>query len=127
MSEKQELFIKKGVFLIDKYLFPKKKSSYLVKGFIGSIIFWIYEFLTIFGGITNYQKMLSASLNQINSSEQIKNQLADFRNSPMFIAIIVAVIILSYIIGYLIMSFVQLIVDLMRRRVFRGFEGNEPL
>lgn len=71
--------------------------------------------------------MLSDSLKQINSSEQLRSQLEVFRNSPMFIASILALIILSFIIGYLIMCFGQLAVDLIRRRVFKGFDNNKPL
>lgn len=127
MSENQYLFIKKVVFLMEKYLFPKKKILYLVKGFSGAIIFLIYKFFSVFGGIANYNKMLNDAVKQINSSEQLRSQLENFRNSPMFIASILAVIILSFIIGYLIMCFVQLVVDLLRRRVFKGFDMNKSL
>lgn len=110
---------------MDKYLFPKQKISYLIKGFTGAIIFWMYEFFSIFGGIANYQEMITESLKQINSSEQLRSQLVDFRNNPMFIVSILALIIFSFIIGYLIMCFVQLAVDLIRRRVFKGFDSNK--
>ena len=127
MSEKQELLIKKGVFLIEKYLFPKKKISYLAKGFSGAIIFWIYEFLNIFGGVANYQEMVSDSLKQIHSSEELRSQLIDFRHSPMFLTSILAVIVLSLVIGYLIMSLIHLIFDLIKRRVFKEFDSCKPL
>lgn len=127
ISEKQELFIKKVVFLLDKYLLPKKKILYLVKGFSGAIIFLIYEFSSVFGGIANYKKMLDDGFKQINSSEQLRSQLEEFMNSPMFIASILAIIILSLIMGYLIMSFGHLIVDTFRRKVFNEFDSNKPL
>ena len=127
MSEKPELFIKKIGFLMDKYLFPKKKILYLVKGFSGAIIFLIYEFFTVFGGIANYKKMLDDGFKQIRSSEQLRSQLEEFMNSPMFKASILALIIYSLMTGYLIMSFVHLIIDIFRRKVFNEFDRNKPL
>lgn len=127
MSEKLQLFVKKSVFLMDKYLFPKQKILYLVKGFSGMLIFWIYEFFSVFGGIANYEKMLVEGLNQVNSSEQMRSQLEDFGNSPIFKAAVVAFVIYSFMTGYLIMSFVHLIVDLLRRKVFKEFDRNKTL
>lgn len=125
MGEQQELFIKKVVFLLEKYLFPKKKILYLVKGFSGAIIFLIYEFFSVFGGVANYKKMLDDGFKQINSSEQLRSQLEKFMDSPMFIASILALIIYSLIVGYLIMSFGHLIVDIFRRKIFNEFDSNK--
>lgn len=127
MSEKQELFVKKGVFLMDKYFFPKRIISCVVKGFVGMILFWIYEFFSTFGGFSNYQKFLADSLKQLNSSVQLRSQLEDFRSSPMFIAVFLGLIIFSFIIGYIFLSFTQLIVDLLRRKVFKDFDINKTL
>ncbi|MGG5373501.1 hypothetical protein [Enterococcus sp. AZ196] len=121
MSGNQELLAKKVIFLMDKYLFPKQRIAYLVKGFSGMIVFWIYEFLSVFGGIANYKKMLADSLNQ--TSEQLRSQL----ESPMFMTGVLLFIIFSFIIGYLIVSFGQLIVDLLRRQVYKDFDKNKLL
>ncbi|MGK0607296.1 hypothetical protein [Enterococcus gilvus] len=124
MNAKQELVLKKGFFLIDKYLFPKRKRQYLLKGFSGALIIWMYECYSLFGNFTNYKRTIAAWKNEIHSSERLRTQLEQIRTSPMFRASEVTLLIFSFLLGYLLMSFVQLIADSLRQKVFRGFDAN---
>ncbi|MCC9082465.1 hypothetical protein LOS20_14315 [Enterococcus faecium] len=43
LTEKQEKFIDKFYFVTEKYLFPKTKGKYFLKGSIGAILFLLWN------------------------------------------------------------------------------------
>ncbi|BDP65461.1 hypothetical protein [Enterococcus faecium] len=125
MNEETELFIKKVNFLVEKYFFTKHKIMYLIKGLIGGIILWILTFFSLFGGFTNYKKLVDENVKQISASESLRHQAEDLVSNPLFIGGMVEVIIISFVIGYLGMCIFQIIFDLIRGKVFQGFKSEK--
>ncbi|GAB7306746.1 hypothetical protein EGLA_15130 [Enterococcus gallinarum] len=94
----------------------------MVKGIIGAIICWVYQIYYLFGNFSNYRKIVAENINQVNASETSKQQLEMLIGSPIFIFSFIAVVIISLVIGYLFISVMQILIDLIRRQVFQGFE-----
>lgn len=122
MKSDKGLLQKKVVFMIDKYFVCKRKSVCLVKGIIGAIICWVYQIYYLFGAFSNYRKIVAENINQVNASETLKQELEMLIGSPVFIFSVIAVVIISLVIGYLFICVMQILIDLIRRQVFQGFE-----
>ncbi|MGM0241264.1 hypothetical protein ID741_003885 [Enterococcus sp. AZ103] len=127
MNRSDNFLIKKSIFFIDKYFFPKLKRVYFIRALIGVIVFWIYEFEILFGSVTQYKKMMSDLKIQINNSEVANEQLEYFFHNPLFIMAMIGWLIFSFIIGYFIMTIAQVIIDIIRGNVFKDFDSSKKV
>lgn len=122
---KQEAFVKRSVFLSEKYFFNKR--LYLVKSIFGAVLFWGYEFYSIFGSIANYKQLIVENIRLMNESEMVQYRLEieSFRTSLLFLACLLGLLIISLMMGYFISTIIQVLIDLVRGKVFQGYENQK--
>lgn len=113
LTEKQEKFIDKFYFVTEKYLFPKTKGKYFLKGSIGAtILFFIVGFFSVFRSFGGYQK-------QIQESKELQHYFQMLTHSPLYFVMWIALFLLAFIIGYIGLTLAHILIDWVRGNLLK--------